>query len=58
MTVSKRLKTLEQSRLDQNGRPTIRFHLPKMQTMEQWNQTVTKVKETANNAQEAKGATP
>jgi hypothetical protein len=58
MTVSKRLKTLEQSRLEQNDRPTIRFHLPKMQTMEQWNQTVTKVKETANNAQEAKGVTP
>ena len=54
----RRMDAVEQSRKDLSNKPQIVFRLPKMMTMENWNETVNKVKETANKqANEPKGAT-
>ena len=59
MTVKIRLKNLEQSRRDQQGKPGITFRLPKMiNDLEEWS-TKALAQEAANKAQEAKkGDTP
>lgn len=61
MTVKIRLRKLEQSRRDQQGKPGITFRLPKMiNDLEEWTTKALAQQEAAKKAYEAKikGATP